>query len=72
MRCNFPIVYGLKTTFTDGITLARSNKQYGPKWGIFNLYQIVCVGQSSESPLDEMRFSNRVRIENNLYRWYKA
>ena len=40
-------MYGLKTTFTDGITLARSNKQYGPNWGIFNLYQIVCIGQPS-------------------------
>ena len=47
MRCDFPIVYRLETTFTDGITLARSNKQYGPKWGIFNLYQIVCIGQPS-------------------------
>ena len=37
-------MYELKTTFTNGITLARSNKQYGPKWGIFNLYQIVCIG----------------------------
>ena len=43
MRCNFPIVYGLKTTFADGITLARSNKQYGPKLGIFNLYQFVYI-----------------------------
>ena len=46
---NFPIVYGLKTTFTDGITLARSNKQYGSKWGIFNLYQIVCIGHDCHS-----------------------
>ena len=60
MRCNFPIVYGLKTTFTRLqifrsstdendllVTLVLSNKQYGPKLGIFNLYQIVCIGQPS-------------------------
>ena len=33
--------------FSDRIGLARSDEQYRSKRGIFKLYQIVCIGQTS-------------------------
>ena len=52
MTCNFRIVYSLRPANcirTDRIALPHSDEQYGSKRGIFKLYQILCIGQPSQS-----------------------
>ena len=52
MTCNFRIVYSLRPASsirTDRIALPHSDEQYGSKRGIFKLYQILCIGQPSQS-----------------------
>ena len=51
MRCNFRIVYGLKTAYS-----IRTNRT---DW------------QSVIPPINQITFSNRVRIENGLYHPYE-
>ena len=58
MRCNFPTVYGWKTAFS--IRTNRTDRQaVSPPCLWLDLNYIL-------SPLNQMQFSDRIQIENNL------
>ena len=58
MRCNFPTVYGWKTAFSIGTN--RTDRQaVSPPCLWLDLNYIL-------SPLNQMQFSDRIQIENNL------
>ena len=47
VRCEYILSPLNEMQFSYRVRIPRTDEQYRSRWGIFKLYQIVCIGQPS-------------------------